>query len=152
MRLNIHYHPSFLFISLVRRMWRSTVCPSLQSSSHFWLRWENRCKNHIATKRCALSLPVLNFLLLWCQLEQTNIGRAENIPTVPTNVMRIVVQKVTFQVEQSIDPKHVCIRILPPRLHTTSITHLAVKPHCKCIENIENNEYISFFYHCRKCW
>ena len=60
--------------------------------------------------------------------------------------MRIVVQKVTFQVEQSIDLKHVCIHILPPRPHTTPITHLAVKPHCKRIENIENNEYISFFY------
>ena len=52
---------------------------------------------------------------------------------------RIVVQNVTFQVEQSIDPKRVCIRILPPRLHTTPIIDLTVKPQCKRIETLIMN-------------
>ena len=30
------------------------------------LRWDTLCNTHIATKRCAPYLPVLNFTFLWC--------------------------------------------------------------------------------------
>jgi len=59
------------------------------------LSWDAQCSTHIAIKRCASSLPVLNVLLLWCQLEKTNlIEEAENISTVPTNVTSIVAMRL----------------------------------------------------------
>ena len=59
------------------------------------LSWDTQCSTHIAIKRCASSLPVLNVLLLWCQLEKNNlIEEAENISTVPTNVTSTVAMRL----------------------------------------------------------
>ena len=53
------------------------------------LSWDTLCSTHIPRKSCAPFL--LNyFMLLWCQLTKTNVDRVENITTVPTNVIRIV--------------------------------------------------------------
>ena len=46
------------------------------------LSWNTPCCTHIPTKRCAPSLPVLNFLLLTSQLTKTTV-RGQKIPLFP---------------------------------------------------------------------
>ena len=47
------------------------------------------CCTHDSDKKLCSFLPMLIFLLLWCQLAKTDFEGAENIPTVPTNVTSI---------------------------------------------------------------
>ena len=60
------------------------------------LSWDTTSISHIPTKNCVPSLPMLNFRLLWYPIAKTNIGRAENITTVPTDATRIAVHGWTF--------------------------------------------------------